>query len=202
MAAGKNKNSLLFLYEGETEAEFYKKIFDNYIPQRTIQKNYSDLKGVYNLNSKVKRKIESYLLHDNHLTCKHIHVFVAYDREGPRGTETQLDIENLRKEFITESRIKSINEIVATQDLESWFFHDLEGIYKYLKVPKSQRNLTAYNNVEATNNRILSALFHRFDVHYQKGKRVQGFLNQLDIDKIYNNVQELKDSVDYIKTLC
>ncbi len=38
MAIGKNKNSLLFLYEGETEAEFYKKIFDNYIPQRTIQK--------------------------------------------------------------------------------------------------------------------------------------------------------------------
>jgi hypothetical protein len=30
MAKMKNENSLLFLYEGETEAEFYKIIFDHY----------------------------------------------------------------------------------------------------------------------------------------------------------------------------
>ncbi len=136
------------------------------------KKNYGDLKGVYNLSAKVKRKIESYLLHGSYLTCKHIHVFIAYDLEETRENESELDIKSLKKEFITpESRIKSINEIVATQDLESWFFHDLEGIYKYLKVPKSKRNMTAYNNIEATNNRILSSLFHRFKYTITHTKR-------------------------------
>ena len=133
----------------------------------------------------------------------HIHVFVAYDREGTRETESQLDINILKKEFMgKESRVSSINEIVATQDLESWFFYDLEGIYKHLRVPKAQRNLTAYNNVEATNNRTLSDLFHRFNKHYQKGKRVHGFISQLDLDKIYDNAIELKSSIKIIKKLC
>ncbi len=32
-----NKNSLLFIYEGETEAEFYKKFFNHHVPERTIR---------------------------------------------------------------------------------------------------------------------------------------------------------------------
>lgn len=198
-----NSNSLLFLYEGDTEAEFYKLIFNKYIPERKIRRNYGNLKGVYSLNDKVSSKIESYLLNDSFKTCNDIHVFIAYDREGPRTTETLLDIESLRKKYISKkSRISTINEIVATQDLESWFFHDLEGIYKYLRTPKSKRNLKAYNNTEATNNRILSCLFHNYNKHYQKGKKVHGFIEQLDIEKIYNNVQELKDAVSFINTLC
>jgi len=203
MATTKNMNSLLFLYEGETEAEFYQKIFDEYVPPRKLRRNYGNLKGVYSLNDKVKSKIESYLQNETFASCTNIHVFIAYDREGPRGTETSLDIEYFKKKYLNKgSRIITINEIIATQDLESWFFYDLEGIYKYLKVPKSQRNLSAFNNIEATNNRILSDLFHRYDKHYQKGKRVQGFINQLNIQKIYNNVQELKDSITFINNLC
>jgi hypothetical protein len=198
-----NPNSLLFLYEGETEAEFYQKIFNDYIPKRKIRRNYSNLKGIFSLNDKVKSKIESYLQNDSSLQCNKIHVFIAFDRDGPRGTETTLDIRYLRNKYIfQESRISSINEIIATQDIESWFFHDLEGIYKYLRVPKAKRNLNAFNNIEATNNRVLSTLFHRFDRHYQKGKKVEGFLNALDIDKIFNNVKELKDSVMAINRLC
>jgi hypothetical protein len=198
-----NPNSLLFLYEGETEAEFYKKIFTHYVPPRKIRRNYGNLKGVYNLNEKVISKIELYLNDSSSESCNNIHVFVAYDRDGPREKETSLDINCLRKEFIYKgSRISSINEIVATQDLESWFFHDLEGIYKFLKVPKAQRNLGAYNNVEATNNRKLSALFHRFGNHYQKGKRVHGFLDSLNIGKIHNNVQELQEAIIVITNLC
>ena len=203
MAKEKNQNSLLFLYEGETEGEFYKMIFDSYVPPRKIRRNYSNLRGIYALNDKVKSKIESYLQNETFVSCNKIHVFVAYDREGPRDTEAQLDLKSLNEKYICEdSRISSINEIVATQDLESWFFHDLEGIYKYLKAPKSKRNLSAYPNTEATNHRILSGLFHRFDKHYQKGKRVHGFVAQLNIKKIFDNVQELNDSISIIKELC
>ncbi len=203
MAKEINENSLLFLYEGETEAEFYQIIFNNYIPPRKIRRSFSNLKGIYSLNDKVKSKIESYLQNNSFVTCNNIHVFIAYDREGPRETETLLDLQSLKLKYIyKDSRISSINEIVATQDLESWFFHDLEGIYKFLRAPNNKRNHNCYNNIEATNNKILSSLFHKFDKHYQKGKKVKGFVNQLDVEKIFNNVQELKDSIIIITKLC
>jgi hypothetical protein len=203
MAKGKNPNSLLFLYEGETEGEFYQMVFNKYIPSRKIRRNYSNLKGIYNLNDKIAGKIDAYLLNQSFLDCNKIHVFIACDREGPREKESLVDMQQLTAKYIYNgSRISSINEIIATQDLESWFFHDLEGIYRHLKVSKTKRNLAAFNNIEATNNRILSSLFHRHGKHYQKGKRVSGFLNRLDIEKIFSKVEELKDSVKFIKTLC
>lgn len=202
MAKTVNPDSLLILYEGETEGEFYKLVFEKYIPSRQIKINYSNLKGVFNITKKVESRIYSYLQNGSFKNCNKIHVFVAYDREGTRETESLLDIEYLKKEFLhKKSRITSINEIIATQDLESWFFHDLEGIYKFLKVSENQRNFKAYSNIEATNNRILSALFHKFNKHYQKGKRVQGFINQLDIDKIVCKAKELKDAIEVIKNL-
>ncbi|HZK68116.1 MAG TPA: hypothetical protein VFC36_00810 [Paludibacter sp.] len=203
MAVKINKNSLLFLYEGDTEAEFYKTVFDKCVPPRVMKRNYGNLKGVYSLNDKVRSKIESYLRNESSINCNCIHVFIAYDREGPRLTEPNLDIDNLICKYIHQgSRIISINQIIATQDLESWFFHDLDGIYKFLKVVKSRRNLTAYNNIDSTNNRILSELFHRFGKHYQKGKRVQGFIDKLDIEKIISNVPELSESITLIQKLC
>jgi len=202
MTIKKNNNSLLFLYEGETEAEFYHRIIDLYVPPRKIRINYSNLKGVYSITEKVCSKIELYLHNEASFSCNKINVFVAYDRDGPRETETRLDIKSLKQMYLNKgSRISSINEIVATQDLESWFFHDIEGIYNYLKAPKNKRAKT-FNNVEATNWRVLSDLFHRFNMHYQKGKKASGFLVHLNIDKICSNVQELKDAVTFINQLC
>lgn len=202
MAKTVNPNSLLILYEGETEGEFYKLVFENYVPPRLIRRNYSNLKGVTNITRKVENKILSYLQDNKSKSCDNIHVFVAYDREGTREKEPLLDIDYLKSEFLYQkSRIASINEIIATQDVESWFFYDLEGIYNFLKVPKNKRNYKAYINIEATNNRVLSSLFHRYNKHYQKGTRVQGFVNQLYIDKIVENVKELKDAINFIISL-
>jgi hypothetical protein len=197
-----NKNSILFLYEGETEEEFYKAIFEKHIPNRLIRRNFGNLKGVYNLNKKVDSKIESYLYNETFLGCKNIHVFIAYDREGTRDKLSSLNIKLLQEKFITKkSRITAIHEIIATQDLESWFFNDLEGIYSFLEVPKIKRNLKAYPNIEATNNYKLSELFHRHNKHYQKGKRVQGFIRKLNLDMIIEKTDELKEALDKIQSL-
>lgn len=198
----KNENSILFLYEGETEAEFYLKIFDQHIAQREIRINKANLNGVYNLDHKVKAKVNSYLYNNKFSDCKSIHVFVAYDREGARTVEPQLNVELLKREFVkSKSRIKSINEVVATQDLESWFYHDMPGIYKYLKVPVAERKHDVYPNVDATHNRLLSALFHRYNKHYQKGKRAEGFIDALDIPKIVSRVPELQEMIGLMNGL-
>lgn len=202
MAKAKNQNSILFLYEGETEGEFYKIFFDK-LPQRIIRLSPANLKGVYGLNNKVRSKIITYLKNLKYDDCNNIHVFVAYDREGDRSCSPSLDKQELKKEFVNckNARISSINEIIATQDLESWLFNDLEGIYKFLKVPKSKRKMTAYPNTESVNNKHLSTLFHRYENHYQKGSKVEGFLKCLDMDKIYGSVTEIQQAVKLIKSL-
>lgn len=188
-----NPKSILFLYEGETEGEFYKLFFDS-LPQRKIRINPGNLKGVYGLNDKVRSKIASYLQNSSYKTCNEIHVFIAYDREGGRNVQSMLDKDSLINEFVKpkKSRVIEINEIIATQDLESWFFHDLDGIYRFLGTPAAKRNLNAFPNVEATNNYVLSDLFHRNKKHYQKGRKVEGFLKSLDMNLIYSKVEELK----------
>lgn len=202
MTPRKNNNSILFLYEGETEKEFYKAIFEKYIAPRSIRINYGNLRGVYDLNNKVESKIKAYLDNKDPKDYKNINVFIAYDREGDRNTDTLLNTDELEKNFIFDgSRVKSINEIVATQDLESWLFNDLDGIYTFLKVPKSKRNLKAYPNCEMVTNRTLSTLFHKYKKHYQKGKRVANFINSLDLEKIYNSVPDLKNGIEKMKKL-
>jgi hypothetical protein len=192
----KNPNSILFLYEGETEDDFYKKIFKKFVPERAIRHNFGNLKGVYNVTEKVRNKIKSYLDNKSFQDCNDIYVFVAIDREGERSQPSLLRLADLEKEFIYEgSRVKKIHALIATQDLEAWFFHDLAGIYKHLQVPVKQRKKNAYPNKDKLNNRVLSELFHRHKKHYQKGRRVAGFVNNLDLDIIYKNVPELKEAI-------
>lgn len=198
----RNPHSILFIYEGETEGEFYSKIFEDHLPQRTIQIHKGNLKGVFSLDNKVRNKIQTYLLSDKFVKCKSIHVFVAYDREGDINTEPILDIEKLKREFIVDkSRVKSINQVIATQDLESWFYHDMPGIYKYLRVPKTERKLDVHPNVNATHNRMLSQFFHRYKKHYQKGRRAEGFIDDLDLKKIIGKVVELQEMIKQISDL-
>jgi hypothetical protein len=198
----KNPYSILFLYEGETEDDFYKKIFKKFIPERAIRHNFGNLKGVYNVTEKVGNKIKSYLDNKSFQDCNDIYVFVAIDREGERSQPSLLRLTELEKKFIYNgSRIKKIHPIIATQDLEAWFFHDLAGIYKHLQTPVNQRRMNAYPNKDKLNNRVLSELFHRHKKHYQKGRRVAGFIDNLDLDIIYSNVPELKAAIAEIHKL-
>lgn len=198
----KNPNSILFLYEGETEDDFYKKIFKKFVPERAIRHNFGNLKGIYNVTEKVGDKIKSYLDNSSFRDCKNIHVFVAIDREGDRSQPSLLRLAELEKKFIYEgSRVKKIHPVIATQDLEAWFFHDLEGIYTHLQVPVKQRKKNAYPNKDKLNNRVLSELFHRYKKHYQKGRRVAGFVDNLDLNIIYENVPELKQAIAEIHKL-
>ena len=192
-----NPKSILFLHEGYTERDFYNKVFDVYLPKRKIRIHKHNLKGIYNLNKKVKAKISGILEDRSHKEEKEFHVFVALDREGKREEESPLDLEGVRKEFIRKkSRIKSINEIVATQDLESWFFHDIDGIYNFLKVPVNQRVLKVHN-VEKFNNRNLQQLFRKHGQTYQKrGKNVEGFIEELNLEKIYSNAFDLQKGIE------
>jgi hypothetical protein len=195
-----NPKSILFLYEGDTEREFYDIIFNKYLTPRKIRITQNNLKGIFNINKKVEGRIIFHL--DNHPERKQIYVFIAIDREGPKKTALLINLQSLKTKFLKHgSRIKSINTIIATQDIESWVFYDIEGIYKFLKVPFKERHPQNYSDVEKTNNIVLSQLFRKYGRLYSKGTRVQGFLKSIDMNKIYSKCFELKKGIEEMRKL-
>jgi hypothetical protein len=198
-----NSNSIFFLYEGDTEKEFYSIIFKKHLSNRKIRLSYNNLKGITtDINKKIEGKIHDHIRNPDHQDRLKIHVFIAIDREGTRKSEPLLDIEALNKKFIKpRSRIISINSIIATQDFESWLFHDIEGICKFLKAPLTSNTFKKYSNVEKTNNRILAHFFREHGRTYFKGTRVQNFIETLDLDKIYKKCKDLREGVEKMKKL-
>jgi hypothetical protein len=196
-----NPNSILLLYEGDTEEEFYKSIIAIKIPKRKIRITYDNLKGITtNINRKVLNKVYKHL--SNNESEGKINVFVAIDREGDRTNESPLDIPKLKATIAQETnRIAEVIEIIATQDIESWFLIDIEGIYTFLKVPVAHRNTNKFKNTEAFNNRSLSNLFRTHNRVYFKGRRVAGLIDQLDINKIYEDCQDLREGIEKMLSL-
>lgn len=191
-----NPKSILLLYEGETEGEFYRRIINLRIPPRTIRISYSNLKGITtNINNKVLGKIFKYL--STNEGEDQIFVFVAVDREGDRSNDSPLDLGRLKKEFSKETvRVADVIEIIATQDIESWFLLDIDSVFNYLRVPQIKRNPGKYSNVESFNNRDLSNLFRQHNRVYLKGRHVGNFLDNLDLHRIYNNSRDLREGID------
>ncbi len=193
-----NPNSILFLYEGDTEGEFYKRLISLVIPERTIRISYDNLKGIStNINNKVISKIKKHL--ENNQSEHQIYVFLGIDREGNRTIESPIDISYIEENLLPgRDRIGGINEIIATQDLESWLFIDVDGIYRFLRTSRSNRNTRKYSNYEKFNNKDLAKLFRRNKRVYSKGKKIEGFLESLDLEKIYNECDDLKNGLQKI----
>jgi hypothetical protein len=196
-----NPNTIFFLYEGDTEREFYNIIFKKHLSYRKIRLAYKNLKGITtNINRKISGAIIDHS--EKHPERKNIHVFIAIDREGPRTLKPLIDIITLKKQFIKkDSQISSIHAIIATQDFESWLFFDIEGIFKFLGCNLKKCPIKTYSNVEKTNNRTLSQLFRKHGKTYFKGTRVHNFIKTLDIDKIYNNCNDLRKGIEKMKDL-
>jgi hypothetical protein len=193
---------IIFMYEGDTEEEFYDLIFKAKLPKGS-RLHFIHLCGFIKTNNKgVAHELYKYLINSNYLDEDCIHVFIAYDREGPVGTELNVNIELLRKSFSDEKRVKSINQIVATQDLESWLFLDIDGIYSFLRTKKSDRASHKYKSHQSFNNKHLSQLFQQNEKHYQKGEKVAGFITKLNLEKIYSNCSELKDGIELLISKC
>lgn len=199
MVVKKNLNSILFLFEGDTEFEFYKKLLESKLPSRSIQLHWGNLRGVDNITQKALGKIHSFLDNKKYKDEKSIHVYIAFDREGERHIPSRLNCQLLRHKLIAKkSRIASITEIIATQDLESWFFYDIKGLYKFLNIPKTKQNFSLFKNPEQLNNVHLSHLFHKNGKHYQKGTKTAGLIDKLNLELIYDNIEDLQKAIEAI----
>lgn len=190
-----HKEVALIFVEGDTEIEFYTKFAELYL--RGVPKAIINLHGIYNVHRNVLGRTEAFL-HQHCDVC--LRIYCCIDRES-RDHNPPLDIDELRttlgerKDF---KRVLSADAIVATQMIESWFFYDIEGIYKFLKVPRSLRSLTKFTPAEKFTHVDLSRLFARFGKTYIKGRKCANFISHLDLERILGSCTELSDGLNLI----
>lgn len=131
-----------------------------------------------------------------------MYVYAFIDKEGARSDVSAFDataiLKALKYEKIKISNIKQIDKIEAIIMIESWFFHDLEGICKYINLEYTKTVKRNYSNTEILKSTHLSELFKKGKTkkHYKKGE--ESFLNSLDIEKIYNNCSDLRTGIQGI----
>jgi len=191
----KYTTSLIFV-EGDTEEEFYELLFKKHLTG--ISKKTFNLEGNYGGESKVLHRTMDYLWRHPGATVK---IFIFIDRESRKGyppIDLNVIRETLYKNNKTRKRILNIEEIVATQMIESWFFYDIQGIFNFLRVPSHERNARKYTPIEKLTHIDLSKLFSKYGKVYIKGKRCRNFLQHLDIDKIYKSCPELRRGITSI----
>ena len=174
----------LFFLEGDSEEIFYDKILRQHLAG--IPKKIKNVKGLYNIHKTILGKCVDFVRkNDNYL----IRIYCCIDRES-RDNPPELDVAELKNDIKEDpelrNKVLSVDVILATIMLESWFFYDIGGIYRYLKTPKKERNLKKYLPVEKNDWKTLSKLFSRYGKIYLKGEKSENFIDSLDIDLIFS----------------
>jgi hypothetical protein len=186
------RTSLLFI-EGDTEEEFYGIVFRKRL--KNVRRKTFNLQGFYKIEGKIIDKTITYL---SQHTDEKVNLFLFIDRESRKGYPP-LDLSLVEKYFSENpkfgKRVLSLKTIVATQMIESWFFHDIDGIYNFLKVPSNQRHPNKYRSVEKFTHIDLARLFSQYGKAYIKGHKSKNFIQHLDIDKIYASCTELREGI-------
>lgn len=82
--------------------------------------------------------------------------------------------------------------------LESWFFYDLAGICKYIGLRCTKTLQKRYSNPEQYDCKDLADLFRKGSKrqYYKKGDK--GFINNLNLDLIYNHCKTLQKCIEMI----
>jgi len=191
-----HKPGSLLLLEGDTEQIFYSIIRDEYL--KNIKVALRNIHGQGNINKDILSEIFKY----SHSNPQDIfHVYCCMDTEENKTSATPLDIDLIRKTIVERNmrNVLSLNAILANPEIESWFFYDIEGIYKFLRVKKSLRKKGKFNNPKYLCKKDLKELFHRFEKEYVSGNRANNFIEKLNISRIISNCTELNHGLKLIK---
>jgi hypothetical protein len=180
----------VLLVEGPTEAIFYGQIKDRYLSPGCACK-IECIEGLRNVNEKILDALKM------KNSDRSVRAYCCLDRESRYAKTPEFDLgfirADLKKNRVT--NVLSVDQIIATQMIESWFFHDIMGIYKYLKVPQANRSPKAYAPVERLRVKDLKDLFRRYDKVYSEGERARHFIESLDIEIICSRCKTLRDGI-------
>lgn len=193
---GNNPLSLLIV-EGYTELVFYSLIRDRYL--RNLRVKIANLHGQNNINRQILREIYLFWINHPHEVFR-VYCCIDTERGNRYATPLELDIINNGVRVLDIRPLLSIDNILADREIESWFFHDLDGIYDWLKVPQEKRDSRFTNPVNRYGKKDLKKLFRDFNNSYKPGKKAGPFIQSLDFDRVIAKCQSLRDGIAMIKS--
>jgi hypothetical protein len=187
----------LILVEGETELEFYSAFADRFF--KGTKKTIRNLKGNFNINTKVADKIVQYH-HAHPSDTFDVYVCIDQERIGVPAVNPQLirNELNQRKDFDS-TKFGKFVPVIAVLMMESLFFIDMNGLYKYLRAPKKKQNAKKFSHFRTLTHKDLSTLFAAFDKQYHKGSKCEGLIASLDLGKIAAKAEELTVFLKHIQ---
>jgi hypothetical protein len=183
----------VLLVEGPTEEIFYTRVKTVYLDRRCSVK-IECLSGLFNVNKKILQALTT------KYTGQRVRAYCCLDRESRYAKVPDFEL-NLVKRSLRQrgaSNILSVDAIIATPMIESWFFYDIAGIYTHLRVPKAKRAPKKYRPPEAFAVKDLKDLFRRYGKNYIEGDRAENLINKLDLDTIVCQCKALRDGIDLI----
>lgn len=187
-AKNKSKHISLIVVEGETEVEFYKLIAGSYL--KRSHRKIENLHGNFNIHTKILDTAKRFS--DNHPDDT-FNLYVCIDQE--RIGVPAIDEAYLLGELSGIRGFNALNSVIIVLMLESVFFIDIDGIYKFLRAEKNKRNPKKYVQYRKFTHHDLSALFKQFGCIYRKGRRCRGLIDSLDIAKITSTASELAEFI-------
>ena len=178
------KKSILTVFvEGDTEADFYKKMIASI--RRNLGKGkcnveIKNVKGVGNYQSHVcrifdhsgKKKYPGY----NYIVvlCYDTDVF-QYSRKPPVDWNAVI-------KALSDKGADKIEQIRAEKSIEDWFLLDSAGLKRFLKLP-AKTSISAYKGQKG-----LVQLFQKANKSYIKGVQCKGLVDALDMEKIFPHI--------------
>ncbi|MBR7045750.1 MAG: hypothetical protein IKI23_08850 [Lachnospiraceae bacterium] len=171
--------------EGDTEVDFYKKLIaylrDKNGGRLHCKVDVRNVKGVGRYQNKVCRIFENsvkkqYPGHDYKVVlCYDSDVF-EFSRKPP------VDWDEVTR-ALREKGADDVRLVKAVTSIEDWFLYDVEGLRKFLKLPKKFK-MTGYKGQKG-----LAQLFLKAKKTYIKGVRCNGLIEALDLDVIIPNIE-------------
>jgi hypothetical protein len=179
------RRTALLLVEGDTEEEFFGQLGAIFF--RTASKQLKNLKGNFNLDGKVADAAVTFA--QRHPT-ELFDVYVCVDKEKPTARSfSAAKVEPVLRRLPNFGIVMPIIAILMT---ESLFFADIDGIYRFLRTPKSRRTPKKFLNFRRFRHQDLSQVFKQSSKIYIKGVRCKGFIAALDLKKIAQRAPELQ----------
>ena len=182
---------VVIFVEGDTEVDFYKKLVA-YLREKSggrlrCKVDVKNVKGVGRYQSKVCRIFEK-TIKVQYPGCKY-KIALCYDSDVFEfSRKPPVDWAEITK-LLKSKGADEVRLVKAVRSIEDWFLYDLEGLRKFLKLPKKSK-MTGY-----TGQKGLEKLFLKANKTYIKGVRCNGLIEALDLDviipKIENEINQI-----------
>ena len=188
-----NNKVMLIVTEGETDEEFYKKILEYIKLKGNIDKfpfnkiDFICARGIGNLQNKIIRSIKNKLYVSQEMSDVRKTIVLCYDLDVFEYNQNPPIDRKYVIEEIKRLGDCSIITIEAKQTIEDFFLFDFEGIKKFLRLKKTYK-------LKRKGYQGLKQMFRDCGKTYFKGEKVEGLIQQLNMDIIFENIKnDLRD---------